>query len=143
MAGVGDFFPLEVLIPGVPVSHQARPAGRAAWQEKVRGAATERRNHTSELGWSDARPVSVLIYYFADALMQGDVDNIVKPILDGLETVCYLDDNQVERVTVQKFEPTVEREFLSLSDQLAAALDAEPPLVYIRIDDDLGWRTIS
>jgi len=143
MADVGDFFPLEVLIPGVPVSHQAKPAGRAAWQETVREAATERRDSASELGWPDARPVSVLIYYIADAPMQGDIDNIIKPILDALETVAYLNDNQVERATVQKFEPGVEREFLSLSDQLAAALDAEPPLVYIRVEDDLCWRTIS
>ncbi len=37
--------------------------------------------------------------------MQGDVDNIVKPILDALSKHIYNDDGQVERIWVQKFEP--------------------------------------
>jgi len=55
--------------------------------------------------------------------MLGDVDNIVKPIMDGLIRIAYLDDNDVERVTVQKFEPQVEWDFASPGEQLAAALD--------------------
>jgi len=37
--------------------------------------------------------------------MTGDVDNIVKPILDAMTKFIYVDDQQVERVVVQKFEP--------------------------------------
>ena len=37
--------------------------------------------------------------------MQGDVNNIVKPIVDALSRHLYLDDHQVQRVVVQKFEP--------------------------------------
>jgi hypothetical protein len=37
--------------------------------------------------------------------MPGDVDNIVKPILDVLGRHIYVDDAQVERVVVEKFEP--------------------------------------
>jgi hypothetical protein len=54
-----------------------------------------------------------------------------------------MDDNDVERVLVQKFEPHIEWEFSNPSDQIAAALDADPPVVYIRVDDDLSWRRIS
>jgi hypothetical protein len=74
--------------------------------------------------------------------MLGDVDNIVKPIVDGLIRIAYLDDNDVERVTVQKFEPQVEWSFASPGEQLAAALDYAPPVVYIRVDDDLSWRRL-
>jgi hypothetical protein len=37
--------------------------------------------------------------------MEGDVDNIVKLTLDGMARLVYLDDAQIERVVVQKFEP--------------------------------------
>ena len=55
--------------------------------------------------------------------MIGDIDNIVKPIMDALIHVAYMDDKDVERVAVQKFEPQVEWDFAEPSDQLAAALD--------------------
>jgi hypothetical protein len=72
--------------------------------------------------------------------MEGDVDNIVKLIMDALKSVAYIDDKVVERVVVQRFEPEVEWEFSAPSDQLALELGMEPPVVYIRVDDDLSWR---
>ena len=74
--------------------------------------------------------------------MDADVDNLVKLILDGMKGFAYLDDSVVERVIVQKFEPDGGWEFLVGSDRLALALDMEPPVVYIRVEDDLSWRTI-
>lgn len=74
--------------------------------------------------------------------MVGDVDNIVKPIMDALISVAYIDDKDVEKVTVQKFEPQVEKDFANPSDQLATALDTLPPVVYVRVDDDLNWRRL-
>ena len=73
--------------------------------------------------------------------MDGDIDNIVKPILDALKSIVYLDDKVIERVLVQKFEPEIPKSFTDPSDQLALVLETQPPVVYIRIDDDLGWRT--
>ncbi len=74
--------------------------------------------------------------------MEGDIDNIVKPILDGMIRVAYIDDNVVERVLVQRFEPGIERPFKDVTERLAAALDLEAPVVYIRVDDDLSWRVL-
>ncbi len=82
------------------------------------------------------------ILYFAAAEIEGDIDNIVKPILDAMMSVAYLDDRLVERIVAQKFEPAIERNFTNLTPQLAAALDAEAPVVYVRIDDDLAWRIL-
>jgi crossover junction endodeoxyribonuclease RusA len=136
-------FPLEVLIEGIPLSLQASSGSRQAWISRVRQEALARRVETYELGFLDSRALAVTIYYFSSAPMEGDIDNIVKPIMDGLITVAYLDDSVVERVVAQKFEPDADWEFTRPSAQLAAALDNGPPVVYVRVDDDLKWRSLD
>ncbi|MDB5615657.1 MAG: uncharacterized protein JWQ22_3310 [Devosia sp.] len=133
-------YPLEVLVDGVPLSLQASAPSRAAWIAKVRAASLKRRDETTELAFLDERPLSVTIFYFCAAPMEGDIDNIIKPILDGLIGAAYLDDAVVERVTAQKCEPDVDWQFTGPSEQLASVLDRDPPAVYIRVDDDLSWR---
>ena len=49
--------------------------------------------------------ISVTLFYFPAAEMQGDIDNIVQPILNALKQHIYVDDHQIERILVQKFEP--------------------------------------
>ena len=68
--------------------------------------------------------------------MQGDVDNIVKLVLDALARHIYLDDRQVERVVVQKFEPEHVFPFSSPSARLKEALGGDRPMLYVRISDD-------
>jgi crossover junction endodeoxyribonuclease RusA len=109
---------------------------------EIAESARERQRETYELGFLDNRPLAATIYYFPSAPMDGDVDNIIKPIMDGLNGVAYLDDRVVERVVVQKFEPEGGWEFSAPSDQLAAALDRSPPVVYVRVDDDLSWMRL-
>lgn len=72
--------------------------------------------------------------------MEGDVDNIVKLILDGMLLVIYPNDRVVERVVVQKFEPGIEAVFQSLTPTLEQAIGMEPPVIHVRIDDDLSWK---
>lgn len=80
--------------------------------------------------------MAVTLYYLPAERMGGDVDNIVKPILDALSKHIYLDDGQVERVVVQKFESGNVFSFKQPTLRLAEALDGEKPLLYIRISDD-------
>jgi hypothetical protein len=134
-------YPVEFFIAATPISLQARRQER--WKASVAEAARQRIAETDELGLLDRRPLAVTICYFPVAAMIGDIDNIVKPIMDALIHVAYMDDKDVERVVVQKFEPEVARDFGNPSDQLAAALDTAPPVVYIRVDDDLSWRIIK
>jgi hypothetical protein len=47
-----------------------------------------------------------------------------------------MDDDQVERVLVQKFEPGKIFHFNSPSATLEGALAAEKPLLYVRLSDD-------
>ena len=75
-------FPIEFLVKGTPVSLQAkRPESREEWKEWVKAASATviPQPHFA----SDGR-MSVTLYYLPKEPMQGDVDNIVKPILDAL-----------------------------------------------------------
>jgi hypothetical protein len=81
--------------------------------------------------------LAVTIYIFPGARMAGDVDNRVKPILDAMCGCVYVDDDQVERIVVQKFEPGRAFPFAAPSSVLATALAAEEPVVL------LEWRTTS
>ena len=90
----------------------------------------------------DDRPLAATIFYFPPTEMRGDVDNIVKLIVDGMDTIVYPSDQRIERVVVQKFEPGVEVVFRSLTPTLQQALETDPPVIYIRIDDDLSWRQV-
>ena len=141
MADAGEIgFPLEIVIEGTPVS---LAGDKARWQARVLAATRACVRAVDDLGFLDHRPVAVTILYFLAAAMQGDVDNIVKPILDGMKSAAYPDDKVVERVLVQKFEPGIDRKVTTTSEQLLNALLMEPPVVYIRIDDDLNWRVVS
>jgi hypothetical protein len=132
-------YPVEIIIERVPVSLQASGKSQKRWTGEVAEAARARQRETYELGFLDNRPLAATIYYFPSAPMEGDIDNIIKPIMDG---VAYLDDKVIERVVVQKFEPEGGWEFSAPSDRLAAALDKSPPVVYVRVDDDLSWRRL-
>lgn len=95
-----------------------------------------------EFFFIDHRPLAATIFYFPPSEMQGDVDNIVKLIIDGMVTIIYPNDRLLERIIVQKFEPGVEAIFHSLTPTLEQATETEPPVIYIRIDDDLSWRQV-
>lgn len=70
--------------------------------------------------------------------MQADIDNCAKPILDAMTTCIYLDDKQVDRLVVQKFEPERPLEIpRDPSESLIAALAASGPVVYVKVGMDL------
>jgi hypothetical protein len=71
--------------------------------------------------------MAVTVFYLPDVRMQGDVDNIVKPILDSLSQHIYVDDVQVERVVVQKFEPGNVFDFRRPTDTFVKALTGSRP----------------
>jgi crossover junction endodeoxyribonuclease RusA len=72
----------------------------------------------------------------SDAAMQGDVDNIVKPILDALSRHIYVDDGQVERIVVQKFEPGGVFVFRQPTNIFTEALGGQRPILYVRVSND-------
>jgi methionyl-tRNA formyltransferase len=127
-------FPIEFLVAGTPVSAQTkRSASKIEWQARVKTAS---RAALPEGHWATGGPIAATLYYFPAAAMQGDIDNIVKPILDALAKHIYVDDTQVERVVVQKFEPDRVFPFTTPSSKLEEALNGPKPLLYVRLSDD-------
>lgn len=127
-------FPFEFIVEGVPVSHQNR--GRRSlheWKTLIRAGYA----HLLPDGhWATDQRIYATIFYFPDGVMEGDIDNIVKPILDAMSGHVYFDDHQVERVLVQKFEPHRLLTFLGATETLARALEWARPTLYIRLDTE-------
>jgi len=125
--------PIEFLVRGTAISMQASARSRATWKETVRAAGAM---VVPAGSWALTERVAVMIYYFPEGKMVGDIDNIIKPILDAMSCFIYVDDGQVERVVVQKFEPDQNFNFSAPTRILADALAAERPSVYIRVSDE-------
>lgn len=85
--------------PAVPLRAAKKDAKRyQAWKKKVREEASKL--------WLSNTPVLqdvtvIITNYFSEE--PPDVDNIIKPILDGLNGIVYGDDFQVQTVTSRKF----------------------------------------
>lgn len=127
-------FPIEFIVSGTPVSLQSdRPAAKEEWKQRVRQASYAA---LPEAHFASGDRIALTIYNFPVEPMQGDVDNIVKLIVDALERHIYIDDRQVERIVVQKFEPGRVFGFTAPTETFARALEAEGPVVYIRISND-------
>ena len=126
-------FPIEFLVFGTPVSSQAeRSKACEQWKERVKKSSKLALPQPHFV--SDDR-IAVTLYYFPAEPMQGDVDNIVKLVLDAMSRHIYLDDRQVERVVVQKFEPGNSFDFPEPSATMTAALEAERPVLYVRVSN--------
>lgn len=126
-------FPIEFVVEGTPVSAQSgRRRSVRQWQARIIDAS---RRILPEGHFASSAPISVLLYYFPIAAMVGDIDNIVKPILDAMCRHIYLDDHQVERLVIQKFEPKRAFSFTSPTARLLEALNRPRPALYIRLSD--------
>jgi crossover junction endodeoxyribonuclease RusA len=127
-------FPIEFLVEGTPVSFRTKRAeARTEWQARVKDAS---RAVLPEGHWATRGPVAATLFYFPEKSMQGDIDNIVKPILDALGRHIYVDDSQIERVVVQKFEPGNVFPFAAPTTTLEEALNRPKPLLFVRLSDD-------
>lgn len=125
--------PIEFIVEGTAISLQASGSTRAAWKQRIRAAGDLVVPGGS---WALTDRIAVTIYYFPEGEMTGDIDNIVKPILDAMTQFIYVDDQQVERVVVQKFEPDNVFSFSNPSATLVAALAKEGSSLYIKVTDD-------
>jgi hypothetical protein len=132
--GVEIEFPFEFVVEGTPVSLAARRrASIEEWKDRIVAAS---RCVLPEGHFATEFGLAITLYYFPSSPMQGDIDNIVKPILDAMCRHIYLDDHQVERLLIQKFEPENLFRFTSPSAVLAGALSKPKPALYIRVSDN-------
>jgi hypothetical protein len=127
-------FPIEFLVPGTPISLQAKRAkSRKQWKARVRDAS---RTVIPDSHFASEGRIAVTLYYLPDEPMDGDIDNIVKPVLDALCRHIYRDDAQVERVAVQKFEPGNIFSFQQPTATFLMALNGEKPVLYVRVSNN-------
>jgi len=124
--------PLEFNVVGTPVSSQSDNAkAKHEWKAKVLTAAMAAIEGGS---WAfDEVRLAVTLFYFPRSPMAGDVDNIVKLTLDALKPNVYLDDELIDRVLVQRFDPTATFTFASPSETLVEAMALKEPVLHIRI----------
>lgn len=127
-------FPIEFTVLGTPVSFQAaRAVSKEQWKARVKAASSMALQGPH---FASGDRMAVTLYYLPEARMQGDVDNIVKLVLDALCRHIYLDDAQVERVVVQKFEPGNVFNFNNPSAGMVAAISGPKPALYVRVSND-------
>ena len=126
--------PFEFTVLGTAMSLVASTESKQAWKDTIRAAA---RAAQPEGAWLFTDPLAVTIYIFPGGVMRGDIDNRIKLILDALVRCVYSDDEIIERIVVQKFEPGRYFAFGNPTDKLLTALESTAPIVYIRISDDL------
>ena len=123
----------EFALEGPPVSLNARDGSPRArkryqrWKETVREEARKT--------WPFPEPsqdtqieVAIQVFYTETP---PDIDNIIKPILDGLQQVAFTDDRQVWRVISQRIALTGRVE--DPSAILLAALEKFAEIVHITI----------
>jgi hypothetical protein len=125
-------YPIEFIVQGTPVSLQSSSRGRESWKSRVR-SASEKALPTDHDRATER--IAVTLFYFPDGVMQGDIDNIVKPILDAMNNKVYDDDNQVDRVVVQRFVGDAAIVIDNPSAVMTRALVSKRPLMYVRISD--------
>ncbi len=127
-------FPIEFIVPGTAVSLQAKRAkSREDWKERVRRAS---RAELPEGHWATSDPIAVTLFYFPEGAMGGDLDNIIKLVLDALVRHVYRDDRQIERILVQKFEPDSIFSFAEPSEALRRAVLGPRPSLYVRLSNE-------
>src|SRR5271169_4052602 len=127
-------FPIEFLVRGTPVSLSSPNAiAREQWKNRIKDASS---SALPSPHFASVERVAVTIYYFPAEPMQGDVDNIVKLILDGMCRHVFVDDRQVERIVIQKFEPGSIFSFSKPAPLMIEAINGQKPILYIRVSND-------
>ncbi len=126
--------PIEFNVFGTPVSLQAKnPKAKEEWQNLIADAAS---SEIEGSGWNiDSQRLGVTIFYFPEVEMDGDIDNIVKYIMDALVGVVYVDDNLIDRLVVQRFNPQHDATFNDPSEKLTNAMHEDGPVVYVKIEE--------
>ena len=131
--------PLEFVVFGVPISPQASSSSREAWKKRVAAAVLQK---LPEGHWATLEQLSVAIVYFSSGPSTIDTDNMIKPILDALTHVVWLDDRQVCEVTARKTDRSLLANLTNPPADLAAALETNLPFVYVRVRTMIGHEEL-
>ena len=117
----------RIIVPGIPRTSRAR--SRSTWQSQVSSIAES--ICTTPLEGNDL-VIDITVYY--TGLPTFDNDNVLKPICDALEGICYHDDHQISDHSIRRrsltgFSGRIE----DLSPELWEAVSSVEDFVYIVI----------
>lgn len=119
--------PFEFIVKGIPRSVHSK-ISRRGWIKTV--------NDTATAAWGQHEPletelnVTIVYFYRAGRI---DVDNLIKPIMDAMKGVIYVDDAVVSQVMARRTELKSGIEIGAASTGLVTALDAERDFVLVRV----------
>lgn len=134
--------PWECTVRGVPASLQASKTKIGDWRRRVAEAAKERWPY----GESPLEQPLALLVAFMHWGQNLDVDNMLKPTLDGLIDVAYVDDALLEQVVGARWDLSrtlrVERLTPVLARAVVEAIVDERPFVYLRLSPPVGLEEL-
>ena len=119
----------ELLINQRPVSHQAKnKVNLQRWKDEVNRRAFA---HWQKLPLTQYGLRLTLIYLCGDN--PADIDNIIKPIQDGLNGVVFCDDSQITDVDSHRRSINEIIDLVNLPRLLIAGILAGEECVYLRV----------
>lgn len=98
-----DGEPVPAARPRFSGRHAYQPARNRAYREQVTAAALEAMSGREMMTGEVTAQIEVYRRFKPTTRNFGDCDNHAKAILDGLSGVCFSDDAQIVRLTVEKF----------------------------------------
>jgi crossover junction endodeoxyribonuclease RusA len=124
-----EFFEFIVEGPAISLRAKKNNARRyQKWIRTIRSAAQKEWPINRQPTNCPSITVNITNYY---TVAPPDVDNVIKPILDALETVVYVDDQQVHKVISEKFDLTNVSSLDNPSALLAAGLEKYTEVLHI------------
>ena len=124
----------EFIVSGIPISTQASSRSKTRWKGEVAAAALSALSRERALV---ADPVRVTIVYFYVST-DLDLDNIIKPIVDALKGVVYIDDFQVVNISAAKRDLSGTLVLTdappSIIERLAVAADNPQDFVFVAVE---------
>ena len=123
----------EFAVPGTPISLNSKSKARPQWTEKVRQFGTASLDRTLFPILID---VAVTVVFFHD---EGslDVDNMLKPILDGIYPEILVDDSYVQEVIGARRDISNGITLRNPPDIIIPLLAEGGPFVYVGIESAL------
>jgi len=123
--------PFEFIVTGSPVSLQTNNRAKLQeWKAKVGQIAAE----AMPIGMpASSEPVQVIITHYCITQIS-DLDNMIKPIVDAMKILVYVDDRQVTDLTVKRRKLQELVDFTAISPLIAEALAAGKEFIYVKID---------
>ena len=124
----------EFIVSGTPISTQASPRSKSRWKADVSAAASAALTDEHALV-ADLVRVTIVYFYVSTDL---DLDNIIKPIVDALNEVVYIDDSQVVNISAAKRDLsgtfTLTGASPAIIEQLAATADEPRDFVFVAVE---------